>query len=75
MTLATRFEDAVYNGFDRLLHWQPMEAGYIAGGLLIVPMVHKKVKEEYLLDVGKKLRQSKDDVLWRTLRKICVMAR
>jgi hypothetical protein len=35
-------------------------------------MANKKIKEDYLLDVGKRLRRSKDDVLWRTLRKICV---
>ncbi|HKV02598.1 MAG TPA: hypothetical protein VJQ26_10765, partial [Ktedonobacteraceae bacterium] len=40
-TFSTTFADAAYDGFDRLLAWQPIEAGYISGDLLIVPFAEK----------------------------------
>lgn len=71
-SFSSKFEDAVFNGLHKLLEWEPMELGYISGGLLIVPIINKKVQERYLLKVEEKLREAKDSTLWQALKRICV---
>ena len=50
-TFSTTFANAAYDGFDRLLAWQPIEAGYISGDLLIVPFAEKSLQEHYLIQL------------------------
>ena len=69
-TLTTRFTDAVYNGLHHLLDWEPVETGYIAGALLIVPAEHKQLQERYLLQLREKLQQAKGSELYRRMQYI-----
>ena len=66
-TFSKKFEDAVFNGFDRLLKWEPIELGYVSGGLLIVPFDNRMMQEKYLLQLDNKLRQTKNGDLWKKL--------
>jgi len=50
-TLSQKFEEAVNKGFDHLLHFSPLEIGYISGGLLTVPILDKAMQERYWLQV------------------------
>src|SRR6185312_10755134 len=63
ISFASRFEDAIYNGFHKLLDWEPMELGYISGGLLIVPFADKMMQQQYLMQIEKNFRESKDGEL------------
>lgn len=69
-TLTTRFTDAVYNGLHHLLTWKPIELGYLAGGLLIVPAEQKQLQERYLLQLGEKLQKAKGSELYRRMQYI-----
>jgi hypothetical protein len=69
-TFTSKFEDAVYNGFHKLLEWERIELGYISSDLLIVSVGQKKIQERYLLDIGTKLRNSRGGNLWHALRKV-----
>jgi len=71
ISFASRFEDAIYNGFHKLLDWEPMELGYISGGLLIVPFADKMMQQQYLMQIEKNFRESKDGELWKKMRGIC----
>ncbi len=69
-TFSSRFEDAAYNGFHRLLDWEPLQFGYISGGLLIVPLADKKLQENYLMQLATKLVNVRDSELWRKMMRI-----
>jgi hypothetical protein len=69
-TLKTRFTDAVYNGLHHLLTWEPIEPGYIAGSLLIVPAGQKQLQERYLLQLAEKLRKARGSDLYQQMRHI-----
>ncbi len=70
-TFTNQFEECIYQGFDRLLDWKPMEFAYISGGLLIVPFKDRTMQGHYLMNIAKALVeevQSKE--LWGLLKKI-----
>ncbi len=69
-TFSSRFEDAAYNGFDRLLDWEPFQNGYISSGLLIVPLAEKKLQERYLMELATRLVNVRDSELWRKMQRI-----
>lgn len=47
------FEEAVNKSFASLLHFPPLEVGYVSGGLLTVPILDKAMQEKYWLQVEK----------------------
>jgi hypothetical protein len=68
--LTTRFTDAAYNGLHHLLDWQPIEPGYLAGGLLIVSAGQKQLQERYLMQLTDQLRKTKGSDLYRHMKSI-----
>jgi hypothetical protein len=73
-TFTTRFTDAAYNGLHHLLAWEPIEPGYLAGSLLIVPAGQKKLQESYLMRLADKLRKSKGGDLYKYMKRIYASA-
>jgi hypothetical protein len=61
---ASDFFNAVCKGFDHLLTLPPLELGYLAGGMLIVPITDKTMKEIYRtgLEEVLKLQGNKHDL-------------
>ncbi len=55
-SFAKAFANAAYDSFDRLLDWQPIQRGYISGGLLIVPFDGKYLHEHYLMRLERGFR-------------------
>lgn len=58
VTFSSRFANAVYDNFAQLLAWEPLEVGYIASGLLIVPATEKALQEFYLMQLDQEMRDS-----------------
>jgi hypothetical protein len=69
-TFTTRFTDAVYNGLHHLLAWGPIEPGYLAGGLLIVPADQKQLQEQYRMQLKDKLRKARNGNLYKYMQHI-----
>ncbi|GHO59282.1 helicase-related protein [Ktedonobacter robiniae] len=69
-TFTARFTDAVYNGLHRLLTWEPMELGYLAGGLLIVSAGQKQLQERYVMQLEDKLRKVRESSLYKRMQHI-----
>lgn len=63
-TFANDFFNAVCKGFDHLLELPPLEIGYLAGGMLIVPVADKFMREIYRTGLEEALKQqgSKHDL-------------
>ena len=62
-SFAKSFANAAYDSFDKLLDWQPLQRGYIAGGLLIVPFDGKYLHERYLMRLDQGLREGTEGLL------------
>jgi hypothetical protein len=73
-TFTTRFTDAVYNGLDRLLAWDPLEPGYLAGSALIVPAGQKHLQEQYLMHLVEELRKERGGRLYKRMQQILASA-
>jgi hypothetical protein len=69
-TFTTRFTDAVYNGLYHLLEWNPIELGYLAGSVLIVPANQKQLQEHYLMQLEEKLRKERGGTLYNSMLQI-----
>lgn len=56
-TFSSDFFNAVCKGFDHLLELPPLEIGYLAGGMLIVPVADRFMKEIYRTGLEEVLKQ------------------
>jgi hypothetical protein len=50
-TFSEDFAGAARKGFQHLLQFPPLERGYLAGGLLIVPISEYSMQERYLMEI------------------------
>ncbi len=71
-TFTSRFTDAVFNGLHHLLTWEPIEPGYLSGGLLIVSAGQRQLQERYLMQLEEKLRSAKGGELYRRMQHIAL---
>ena len=53
-----------------MLEWDPLELGFIAGGLLIVSLADKIMQERYLMQLASKLKITKESDLWQEMKSI-----
>lgn len=60
-TFSAKFANTVHDSFDKLLSWEPLEVGYITGGLLIVPFGDKSFEENYLMQLEQSLREEANE--------------
>ncbi len=58
-TFAHDFEQSIRQGFDQLLHYQPLENAHVNGSLLIVPIVNMSMQEAYWMQFERVLEKNK----------------
>ena len=56
-TFATDFSLAAQRGFDHLLKLPLLEPAYLSGGLLVVPIIHKSMRELYRASIEEALKR------------------
>lgn len=58
-----------YNTLDKLLDDGAIDAAYISGGMLIVPLEHNTLEENYLIKLAD-INEIANEELWRNMQKI-----
>jgi hypothetical protein len=62
-SLTVKFLKLINDGFEGLLDFVPIEAGYISGSLLVVPIEGKTVEENYKMRLGQEILTFDNDEL------------
>lgn len=62
-TFATDFSLAAQRGFDHLLKLPLLESAYLSGGLLVVPIIHKSMRELYRASIEEALKRPRPEDL------------